>query len=335
MRAIFFPFTCITEKTIDVMGGYLRPIVIYQPSRLLPFKGATKWISDRFIELRCPLSGDEAMLETILKDFRGWGELHHQGIDLKAAYAKAGSDTVPFFYEDSVSKIRSDIKIHAQHPKPNPERDRLSIARVFLHMAQEYDSRIQEVNDDMELLEVMQRRFKKELQGVLSDATPKGKEGMEGLKEDPGSYMTAERLDAWTALFLSDEMHHAGDASGMLVTNSRSVWLELVDSVAGPREIIRLERMPSLWKGNAAAQEWRHRFDLYLETLIKEKGPVAAMAPAQRLDSGDGGTLTILRVLNTDVFEFFAQFLKQRPQRHETPPRSVWAQNLLIGLIEI
>ncbi len=335
MKATFFPFTRITDKIVDAIGGCLRPIVIYQPSRLLPFKAAQKWVSDGLIELRFPVSGDEATLEAIVKNFHSWGEYHHKGMDLKAVYKKSSPRMAPFFDENSVSKIRFDIKSHARNPKLEKETDRLSAARVFLHMAQEYDTRLQEVKCDLEQLDTMERRFKNELHGNTSEFIPKGKEGTVTLKEDPGSYMTTQRIDAWADLFLNDERHHTQGAPELLVTSSRSVWDDLVENVSDQKEAIRFDRIPARQVQNEAVGEWRNRFNLYLEALVSEKGAAVQAPPDHPFDYDHDAALTILKVQNTDALDFFA-----RPPRPKRPQHSILSgasrpKNLLIGLVEI
>ena len=335
MKATFFPFTCITDKIVDAIGGCLRPIVVYQPSRLLPFKGAEKWVRDGFIELRFPISGDEAMLEAIIKNFHSWGELHHKGIDLKAIYTKSGPSAAPFFDEDSISKIRFDIKKRARDPKFEKETDRLSIARVFLHMAQEYDTRIQEVNCDFERLDTMERCFKNELRGNISDLIPKSKDGTVTLKEDPGSYMTTQRIEAWADLFLSDALHHTQGTPELLVTSSRFVWEDLKEEVSDPKAVIRFDRIPSRQVRNEAVQEWRNRFNLYLKALVSEKGAAAQAPPENRFDYDDDAALTILRVPNTDALDFFARSPGRKRPKHKILSGASRPKNLLIGLLEI
>ena len=335
MKATFFPFTCITDKLVDAIGGCLRPIVIYQPSRLLPFKGTEKWVRDGLIELRFPISGDEAMLAAIVKNFHSWGELHHKGIDLKAVYTKSGPGRAPFFDEDSVSKIRFDIKKHARDPKLEKETDRLSIARVFLHMAQEYDTRILEVNCDLEKLDTTERRFKTELRGNISDLTPKSKAGTITLKEDPGNYMTTQRIDAWADLFLKDALHDTQGAPELLITSSRSVWGDLKEKVSDQEAVIRFDRIPSRQVQNEAVQEWRNRFNLYLKALVSEKGAVAQAPPEQRFDYDYDTALTILRVQNTDALDFFASLPRRKRPKHQLLSGASRPKNVLIGLVEI
>jgi len=335
MKATFFPFTCITDKIVDAIGGCLRPIVIYQPSRLLPFKGAEKWVQDGFIELRFPISGDEAMLEAIVKNFHSWGELHHKGMDLKAVYTKSGPSMAPFFDENSVSKIRFDIKKDAPDPKFEKETDHLSIARVFLHMAQEYDTRIQEVNCDLEQLDTMERCFKNELRGNISDLNPKSKDGSVTQKEDPGSYMTTQRIETWADLFLNDALHHTQGAPELLITSSRFVWEDLKERVPDQKEVIRFDRIPSRQVQNEAVQEWRNRFNLYLETLVSKKGAAAQAPPEHRLDYGFDAALTILRIQSTDALDFFARPPRRKRPKHKIFPGAFRPENLLIGLVEI
>ncbi len=335
MKATFFPFTCITAKIVDAIAGCLRPVVIYQPSRLLSFKGAEKWVQDGFIELRFPIAGDEAMLEAIVKNYHSWGELHHKGIDLKAIHTKSGRSMAPLVDENSVSKIRSDIKKDARDPKLEKETDRLSIARVFLHLAQEYDTRIQELNCDLEQLDTMERRIKNELRGNTSDLIPKGRDGTVTLKEDPGSFMTAQRIDAWADLFSNDALHYTQGAPELLITSSRSVWGDLKEKVSDQEAVIRFERIPSRQVQNEALQEWRNRFNLYLEALISEKGAAVQAPPEHRFDYDTDTKLTLLRVQNIDALDFFDRSPRRKRPKHKPLSGASRPKNLLIGLLEI
>jgi hypothetical protein len=100
-----------------------------------------KWAESGGLDIRVPVKEDEERMDSILRDYRDWLNLH-QGGDV--AFLKTLKDAIPYFDETSTSRIRSDIRKKAEGPRSDKEpaiekNDVLLQARLFLLAAQELD----------------------------------------------------------------------------------------------------------------------------------------------------------------------------------------------------
>ena len=121
-----------------------------------------KWAESGLIDIRIPVFGDENKLEAILKDFRIWANLHRQGT---LDFLKAWSGKIPFFDETLVSQIRADISKRSGIDQAPKESDDIFSARLFLHIAQEFDLHNIGLNQDLRSIETMEQDLFKSLHG--------------------------------------------------------------------------------------------------------------------------------------------------------------------------
>ena len=152
------------------------------------------------IEIRVPVTEDSHKLEMMVADYQNWARLH-QGNDL--AFLKARQPAAPFIDHLS-SRIRSDI-LHYQDASPDPAHDPVFNARLFLEIAAAYDAQQAELNCDFTKIQNLEKRFMAALGDHTEMEEPVSLGNLSLFQDDPGDFMLAERLQAWSTLFLQDQ----------------------------------------------------------------------------------------------------------------------------------
>ena len=150
MKPIYFPFTYISEPVLEALSAFFKQIIVYQPSSLNIPESMQKQADSGLLEIRIPVNGDENKIDNILKDYKSWANIH-QGSEM--AFFKTKPDIIPFFGEFSTSQIKADIKKKKQKQQNEKKQDSLLNARIFLHMAQEFDLQNLEINKALLLSE--------------------------------------------------------------------------------------------------------------------------------------------------------------------------------------
>lgn len=217
MKAIYFPFTTISDEQMTVIGNCFDSApIIYQPTTYIP-KAMQHWVDSGKVEIRRPVQGDEAILERIVREYQKWAELH-QGAELSAFRFMVDDE------ESSIARIRNSLRMY-DIPKDTEKGDPMFNVRLFLRIAQEYDIQHQEADKEISAFEKMEKAMLEELRGEEDELEISSDKLI--VREDVGEYMTAERMTAWTQLMLRD----TGD-SCLFITESPAVFGYLQDYAA-------------------------------------------------------------------------------------------------------
>jgi hypothetical protein len=236
---------------------------VYQPSRKSVPESMQIWENEGMLDIRVPTTGDEGQIDAICRDYRIWLD-QHRGSEI--AYLKSLGNSIPFFDEFHASQIKKDIQKHRRASESQGKPDFLFLARVFLQTAQELDVENWEINQDLVSLEKVERDLFKGLRGEGGDSQVKSA-GETALKiSDSRAYMTKERIQAWARLFLNDQSQFGAEASGVFITNSRSVLEYLIDISNGAETILSLDAVPVQKNKTERVQKWQ---DGLMETLVR------------------------------------------------------------------
>ncbi len=227
MTSIYFPFTTLLPNVAVLLNACFSKIVVYRIAETL-FESHPASLQDNgSIRIRMPVSGDEERLAAVLKEYKNWADIH----DEKAAAFLKTQDQIPFYSDTSVSKIRTDLKdrIIGRQRGKNGESpvDDTFVARLFLALAQEHDSYMAGVIDDLIAIDQIEKDLYDRLKGEPEDLTQLPLSGSKSAT-DLGAHMTAERIRSWSLLFLKDT-----EEFGVFVTDSQSVLNHLVDADTG------------------------------------------------------------------------------------------------------
>jgi len=215
MTPILFPYTTISPSNRDAAGRFFPALTLIHP--LEGESEVQKTSADGpQITAHVPATDRRAELRHLISDYRLWAQ-QHPGTDL-AAWAGRG-ETVPFFDETSVGRIRSDIR---RSDAARPGADPLFDCRLFLGIAEAFDRQMAETAQSLGNLEEAESRMLSELRG--EKAFPLRR--MDGAEQgtDALIYMVPRRIRAWAGLYLSAPLPNA-----VFVTLARDVIEHLTE----------------------------------------------------------------------------------------------------------
>jgi len=332
MKPIYFPLTYISEQSVEALASCFEQIALYQPcSRNIP-ETLQKWAEKRVLDIRVPAKQDNDRLERVIKEYKAWAELH-KGSEL--AFFKSRKDAVPFFDENSPSQIRSELKSELkkdmQGPAEKEKTDPLFNARLFLCMAQDSDIRNLEVSQHITSFETKEQDMMNALKGgddfdIAEFETPKTENSLP--REDPGIYMTAERIEAWFHL-----MQHDPEKSALFVTDSRAVFDYLTEKNPAAETVLCLERIPFCKdRSDEKFQSWQDNLKKYLDKLAGNGSTDTAVVPPAQ--GNRNFSLTFCVVPEKTPSEVFGQCVESRYVRDEMEQSTGKYKNTVIGLIE-
>jgi hypothetical protein len=299
MKPIYFPFTYLPKPAAEALAMFFRRIVVYQPSNLKIPEKMKNGAESGFLDIRIPVTGDETKLDAILKDYINWTNIH-KGNNL--SFFRPWIEKIPFWDGTSVSQIRAEIK-NKQPMKPDP----LFNARIFLHIAQEFDIQKMGISMGLQSVEMMQRDLLKKMKGE-EEGSGEEKIGS-GIPAtfDFGSYMTAERFDAWARLFREDV-----ESSGLFITTSPTAFEYLMEQAPESKMMLHLDSIPVKKNSTEKMECWKARLEQYLSMFEKDSwsGLTGDIIGPRADDPGDRTvSLTLYMVPETSPLDFFQRLI--------------------------
>ncbi|OQX26325.1 MAG: hypothetical protein BWK80_11060 [Desulfobacteraceae bacterium IS3] len=324
MKPIYFPFTYISEQTAAALAACFRQTAIYQPSELKLPETIRKYSENGILDIRRPVSGNDDRLNAIIKEYRRWAEFH-QGTG--KAFFNIQGNKIPFFDDTKPSSIRADILRSAKPENGSSEAeaaDLLLAARIFLCIAQDFDTQHHELNTDLVSFEKMEQNLMKNLRGEDFDEIGIKNDAFRFLREDAGIYMTAERIKAWTRLML-----HDSESSGLFITDSRAVFEHIGESAADAEKVFYFKEIATDDAGGT-----RENLEQYLDMLVKNPDSVSADSlPKLPAGEREGRSLSLKLCLvpGESPDEFFGRYIQQTVFYEN---KKILFPNTVFGLIE-
>ena len=329
MKPLYFPFTYISKPVGQALAACFPQTVVYQlsPSKI-PDEMRESADSDLF-EIRIPVDDNGKRLDDLLKQYRTWADVH-RGTEI--GFLKSMIDKIPYFDDTASSQIRSEIKKSGKKAPSQGKPDPLLHARLFLHMAQELDLENDRLTRNLVAVEAMEEDFMKELKGE-DEANLVRPAAIKALEtDDPGHYMTEERIESWAHLMQQDPQ-----GSGLFVTGSRAVFDLLLDRMPEMAEVKRFDAVPV---GDPDAEDlafWQAELIQHCETLATGPWPADVDAPADPPEIPDSETFVTLALFiapGKSPHDFFAEVLETDTLQTESSPDSRRFKNTLICLVE-
>ncbi len=329
MKPIYFPFTFISASVFELLSAFFKQTVVYQiSSRCVP-DTMQEWCNNGTLDIQIPVSCDEKKLIEILEDYRAWVTLHH-GSEL--AFLKTQAGKIPFFDETYTSRIRSDIKSQDRQNQSHIKTDDLFNTMLFLHAAQEFDLQNHEASQDLLALEKIEKTFMNSLIGENEEAYTQTALSKTISAEDPGHYMTAERIEAWARL-----MQHDQQNSGLYITSSRAVLEYLIDIHPDLEVVTRIDSIPVGNKTVQKKEQWQDDLIKNLTMLAKNAwpSPTGDMIHGPDISEDDRKVSLTLRIApDKTPFEFFSRYVKDESFPAKNRNKTPRPKNTLIGLLE-
>jgi len=268
MTPIYFPFTWADESTIQAITAVFPRIAIYQPSvcrgasLLHPFEQAGK------LEIRVPVTEDSNKLEMMVADYQNWAKLH-RGNDL--TFLKTRQPAIPFMDHLS-SRIQSDI-LHYEDTAMGPAHDPVFNARLFLEIAATYDVQQADLNQDLEKIQDLEKRFMAALGDPSEMEAPVPLGSLPLFQDDPGDFMLSERLQAWSILLLQDRRQRT---EGDLWVTSRLSVIEWIRDEADVEPVLEINCVPIQNTTDDDTRFWQESVMAYLSELQTAPWPSTA-----------------------------------------------------------
>jgi hypothetical protein len=329
MKPIYFPFTYIPESAGKALAACFGQTTVYQISGVKVPDDMQNMLDNSILDVRIPMEINGELLDSIYKDYRVWISTH-QGTEI--AFLKTMAHKIPFFDKDASSQIRSELKKTTRQIPTREKPDSLFNARLFLHMAQEYDLENERLSQDLMDIDAMEADFMKDLKGEDDDIQARTMAHAAIKFKDPGRYMTAERIAAWASVMLKDPQDF-----GLFITTSRAVIEHIVDNLAEINQIIRFDTVPVGVDEDATWVNRRKEFMKSLEMLATHSRP-AVMDDMSGLPEVSGSetnvSLTLYMVSDKTPRECFASFLDTHTLQDNSIKTGTLFKNTLIGLVE-
>jgi hypothetical protein len=262
MKPIYFPFTYIPDAVAEAVAACFGQFIIYQPYCGKVPDQMQRWAEQGVLELRAPVADEDTELSAIVKGYLDWADLHLPRVGVKTADLKSRLRGLPFFDDFSSSRIIAEIKGKIRDRSTSEITDPTLTARIFLCLAQEFDRQNHEAaceldrfhQKNMDLI----RQLKMEEDGLVSEPQPQ--------PDFLADYMVADRLQAWTRLFIQDSA-----ASGLFVTHSPAVMAHLLDKTPTAVRIMHWESIPQDIGKNPAGLAWRKKLALNLARCAEDE----------------------------------------------------------------
>jgi len=339
MKPVYFPFTFMPESVVEAVSACFGQMVVYQPSGQNVPEQMQKWAEDGTLDIRIPVKADEERLDSILRDYRDWLNLHQGG---EVAFLKTLKDTIPYFDDTSTSKIRADIRKKTEEPRSDKEpaiekTDMLLQARLFLLAAQELDVQNFSIIREIKQFEEMEQDLFKNLKGETEDSHVRSPGNNALITDDPGAYMAPERVAAWARLLLHDPMKNDDVISGLYITSSRTVFEYLTDNVPGVQMALDFDSIPVVRKRSEAMKSWQDTLLEHLAKLVENPWPPPKGADMESYidKSCDRSVSLALHIVpGEEPFEFFSRFIEKKPLQPHSVDTERRLKNTLIGLIQ-
>jgi len=323
MNPVYFPFTYISEATIEAVASCFRQTVVYQAiSQNIP-ESMKKWAEKGILDIRTPVITDEQKILSIIKDYKNWANLH-QGSE--KSFLKFQKEKIPFFEDTSEKRIMSEIKRYKEGKKEENEKpDPLLNSRIFLQIAQEFDIQNQDVNKELDGFKGLEHKLMKHLHDNDPEFLIPNAE-FQVIQEDMGNYMTSERIEAWLNL-----MQHDSELSGIFITSSPAVIELMTDKVPEMKLIHHWDAVPVSQK-KERADTWQNDFMKYLQNLAESDQPEPSADDMIFMSDNKRYAIKIYLVPGKTPYEFFNQCIS-KPESPKTIGMNL--KNTLIGYVNI
>jgi hypothetical protein len=325
MKPIYFPTTYVSPSAAAAMRALFPSVVTCQPfaGRLPPDMRTLQ--ESGFLDVLTPVAGGEQRLDDMVREFRQWGRLHAGGAGLHAAFWCQRLQADSLAEDGSSSQLVSQIKSRLTPARGPTESDRLMPARVFLHLAQEFDRQRCEIQQDMARHETLSAEFLHALTGEHAPSAGGRNQGPAGGPAGHEDHLWESRLAAWARLFLCHPY-----PSPVFVTSSAAVVDHVIASVPQALRLLpaALEMLahPPVAVGHPSPHDVMPRLVEFaaspLSLLEKQFVTDTPDAPGAR-----GAGLDVFVLPEADPTQVFARFLTgvpdecqrrsdERPWRH-------------------
>ena len=197
VRPIYFPQTFLPPDTLGCLQRVFRSISILHPGPEGGPEEMQLYVDSGFLDVMGPPAG--AVPEGALRDYRQWGDRHHGGVGVVAAWGQGRSAWGMSGGEGTAFEIATAIRNGASPAgTPPAPSDPLREAVVFLQLAHAADRQEYQIRCS---LNECDRRHDRLFDAIRGEARPAAAGAPSAALA--GADHMSERMMAWTRLFLS------------------------------------------------------------------------------------------------------------------------------------
>lgn len=199
----YLPFAHIAQNPFQRVAQALGPLTVYSPGPSWVTESMRSMQQRGLLELHTPAGVDDAQILITLAEFKDWAQLHDGHIGDMVQYFSTHQGRPPLVDDTAPSQIRTQIR-HFGEDAANSDAGMLMQSALFLALAQEYDQHQERLHNDLAEVTGMEQAMFATLGGDRDGDLPVKNQltgaGDTPLTEDPGSYMTRQRLQAWARM---------------------------------------------------------------------------------------------------------------------------------------
>jgi hypothetical protein len=271
IKPILFPFTHLSQVQIETMYSffssfYFMPIAsdfnndkrldsLLTEGKLMPVFTPGNELkrvqrqADEFLQWVQTNKGNENNLKVLLKDS-------------------------PYFTSDTaVTSIRSDIKRNARSWESEVRQGAvLNQSLLFLKFAKISDGQNEKIDLELNALNKSQKDLFSTLKGLYPDGQESLPESSFMEENDPGMYMTRERLEAWLTYFTDTERIDNRKQDILFVSTSPSVYEHLVSISEVVINALDIENIKVHENECKNKNEWLRSIGNYIERALQSGG---------------------------------------------------------------
>jgi len=308
MKPVYFPFTYINDTAARDLCACFGQVTVYQPGAQSIPENMERLAKEGMLDLKVPVSEDEARLVALIKEYKEWGELHQKS---DTAFLKAIGERVPFFDDTFSTQLASQIKKIRDENYSKEKPDILFNARLFLCLAQDYDLVQDGINRDLISVYEMEKKL---LEGLTHDDEAffcKNTGSSLQAADDSGKYKIKERIEAWIYLMSNDK-----ENPRFFITDSRDAFDFIIEKAVDIKKVIELASVPVCAEADIM-NKWRDILTGQVEGLLKDDNfeideKIYDLPAAKEPDRGM--SLKIIRIINKSRRDFINKILGQKFQ---------------------
>ena len=270
MKPVYFPFTYVTDPVAQALAACFGQFIVYQPLAGKIPEMMSPWIEKGILDVRVPEAEDQKELETMVKNYQSWADLHIVRPGSRPSLIQTWKDAVPFFASSSSSQVMADVKEQVRGESTARGTMSVSADIIFLYFAQEFDRHNDEITLDIKQYRQKEAELMRDLKMEDDSLTAEFQKEAALNPDDSAGYMLMERLDAWTRILLRDI-----DLSGIFITHLPAVMQELLDRTPTVEKLLQVESIPTNPVLTAEHASWQKKLRSALSYIVDHKWPPA------------------------------------------------------------
>jgi hypothetical protein len=332
MKPIYFPFTYASDRVLAAMAACFGRFVIYQPLIDNLPSDMQVWQQKGILDVRIPVVEKEKELKAAVKNYLNWADIHSSGNGTGLITWNTLQGSTGFWDHLSPAYIAADIKQKSRGGSTARVSDLLMAARIFLYFAQQFDSQSQEAEHDL-------KHYGQKAADLIRELKMEDDILVEELYKEPvqlpdnsADYLLADRLEAWTRIFLKDT-----ESSGLFVTHSAAMLDHLLDTSPTAERLFHLHSIPLGVEITENRDAWHLSLLSKLAHLAENCQPVSAIGPEDAPAipvSGNTVSLCLYLVPDQRPADFFSRCAEVKQDDGDARNRADRFKKTLIGLIE-